>query len=64
MSDPSFFVHSHNPRCFLYQRTPFKIVTLARHYGVVFNADLDWDVFLPELQSRGSAGRQLPAFQD
>jgi len=46
-------VHPDNPRCFLYQDKPMKLLTSGEHYGAVLNADFDYDVYLDELQRNG-----------
>jgi len=53
MSDQTFSVHPLNPRCFQYRGKPFKILTSGEHYGAVINADLDYDVYLHEMQRTG-----------
>jgi len=49
----TFRVHPDNPRCFLYQGKPLKILTSAEHYGAVLNGDFDYDVYLDEMQKTG-----------
>jgi len=46
-------IHPDNPRCFLYQDKPLKILTSAEHYGAVLNGDFDCNVYLGEMQKTG-----------
>jgi len=62
MSDQVFSVHPDNPRCFLYQGKPFKILTSAEHYGAVLNADFDYDVYLREMQRTGQNATRVFTF--
>lgn len=49
----TFRVHPDNPRCFLYQGKPMKILTSAEHYGAVLNGDFDYETYLDEMQKTG-----------
>ncbi|MBM3333469.1 cellulase family glycosylhydrolase [Candidatus Sumerlaeota bacterium] len=49
----TFRVHPSNPRCFLYQGKPMKILTSGEHYGAALNGDFDYDVYLDEMQKTG-----------
>jgi len=46
-------VHPSNPRCFLYQGRPVKLLTSGEHYGAVINRDFNYDVYLDELHRNG-----------
>ena len=62
MSSQVFAVHPRNPRCFIYQGEPFKILTSAEHYGAVLNADFDYDVYLEEMGRTGQNGTRVFTF--